>query len=330
MLAMVLERPGSELQLKEIPTPVPKDNEVLIEVSACAVCRTDLHVIDGELRPKHSNIIPGHQIVGKIVELGKAVKNHKLGDRVGVTWLAATCGICDFCKNAHENLCEQAKFTGYDVNGGFAQFCVARADFCLPIPSHYNDIQAAPLLCAGIVGYRAYSKVKHAKKIGFYGFGSAAHILIQFARMQGQEIFVFTREGDVESQNFAIRLGATWAGASQQKPPEMLDAAIIFAPVGDLIPLALAACNKGATVVAAGIHMSEIPAFSYDLLWGERCVCSIANLTRQNGIDFLSLTNKCRINTEVNTYRFTDANKALNDLRGGNLNGSAVLVMKDA
>lgn len=325
MHAMVLEHQGERLKYLDVPVGVPKAHELLIKVHACGICRTDLHVMDGDLKQPKLPLIPGHQVVGTISKIGERAKNFRIGQRVGVAWLGDSCGICAYCKEGRENLCDQARFTGYQINGGFAEFCVANADFCFPIPENYPDNQAAPLLCAGLIGYRSLSRTGNAKRIGLYGFGAAAHIIIQVARYQAREVYAFTRTGDISAQKFALSLGAKWAGDSSQKAPELLDAAIIFAPVGELVTIALRSIRKGGTVVCAGIHMSDIPSFPYEILWGERCVCSIANLTRQDGEAFLALAPKIPIITEVHPYALTQANEALDDLRQGRFTGAAVI-----
>lgn len=328
MHAMLLRRPGEKLEYVELPRPKPQPNQVLVEVLACGICRTDLHVVDGELKDPILPIIPGHQIVGKIVELGHEVKQLNIGDRIGIPWLGSSCGHCEYCLNQRENLCDKARFTGYQINGGFAEYCVADARFCFPIPNNYPDIQAAPLLCAGLIGYRAYRKTGNVARIGLYGFGAAAHIVIQIARYQNQEVYAFTRSGDIKAQQFALELGAVWANNSDCVPPDLLDAAIIFAPAGELVPLALKAIRKGGIVVCAGIHMSDIPSFPYDILWGERCLCSIANLTRKDGEEFLALAPKIPVETKVQVYPLIEANKALDDLRNGRFTGAAVIIPK--
>jgi propanol-preferring alcohol dehydrogenase len=325
MKAMVLENPGEKLTLQNVPKPSPSSKQVLIKISCCGVCRTDLHILDGDLDNPNLPLIPGHQIIGTVEEIGSEVERFNTGDKVGVPWLGETCGHCEFCRNDRENLCNHSKFTGYDLNGGFAEYTAADAQYCFSIPKDYADQQAAPLLCAGLIGYRSLRKTKEAQKIGFYGFGSSAHILTQAAVYQSREVFAFTRPGDREGQQFALDMGAVWAGASNEPPPQKLDAAIIFAPVGPLIPEALKNIKKGGTVVCAGIHMSDIPEFSYDLLWGERVIESVANLTRQDGEEFLELAPKIPIKTSVTTYPLKDANEALYDLREGNFEGSAVL-----
>lgn len=329
MKAMVFYGENSELVYSDIPVPVPGPNQVLIKVLACGVCRTDLHITDKELTEPKLPLIPGHQIVGTIEQAGKNVKHFSSGDLVGVPWLGFTCGECNFCLNEQENLCDKAKFTGYQTDGGFAEYTVADARFCFPVPHGCTALQAAPLLCGGLIGYRAFIMTGNAKRIGFYGFGSAAHILIQLANYQERKIFAFTRDNDIEAQKFALKMGAYWSGNSSDLPPEILDAAIIFAPDGRLVPLALKAVNKGGTVVCAGIHMSDIPSFPYSILWGERKICSVANLTRKNGEEFLSLVPKVPVKTEITVYSLKDANQALNDLRSGKINGSAVITVSD-
>ncbi|HVV67927.1 MAG TPA: zinc-dependent alcohol dehydrogenase family protein [Gammaproteobacteria bacterium] len=325
MHAMQLKQIGKPLEYVELPIPKPEPHEILVKVLACGICRTDLHVIDGDLKNPLLPIIPGHQVLGKIESLGTDVKNFKIGERVGIPWLGGSCGHCDFCLTHQENLCDSAIFTGYQKNGGFAEYCTADSHFCFPIPENYPDIQAAPLLCAGLIGYRAYKKAENAKRIGLYGFGAAAHIVIQIARYRNQEIYAFTRAGDMTTQQFAKELGAVWAGDSESTPPKLLDAAIIFAPIGELVPAALKALRKGGIVVCAGIHMTDIPAFPYDLLWGERSICSIANLTRQDGDEFLALAPKIPIHTKVQVYSLRKANEALDDLRHGRFTGAAVI-----
>ncbi|MFO2485408.1 zinc-dependent alcohol dehydrogenase family protein [Legionella pneumophila serogroup 9] len=328
MHAMIMEKPGCALQYQEVNKPNPNENELLIKVSACGICRTDLHVVDGELKNPKTPLIPGHQIVGTVEQVGAAVKKFAIGQQVGVPWLGGSCGICNFCTSGRENLCDQACFTGYQIDGGFAEFCVANYHFCFPIPDGYPDHQAAPLFCAGLIGYRALLKAGDATHLGLYGFGAAAHILIQVACQKGIKIYAFTSPGDQETQKFAYRLGAVWAGDSTQSPPHPLDAAIIFAPVGALVPQALSHTVKGGTVVCAGIHMSDIPSFPYEILWGERTVCSIANLTRKDGEEFLSLAPKIPVKTKVQTYPLTEVNRALDDLRHGRYRGAGVIVMK--
>jgi propanol-preferring alcohol dehydrogenase len=290
------------------------------------VCRTDLHVVDGELTEPTLPLIPGHQIIGRVEKVGKNVKRFYIEDRVGVPWLGGTCNNCRYCNSGKENLCDFAKYTGYQLDGGYAEYCVADERYCFPISDVFTDIQAAPLLCAGLIGYRAYRMTEDAKKLGFYGFGAAAHLLIQLANFEKREVFAFTREGDSKSQESAMKLGAKWAGGSNDTPPERLDAAIIFAPVGDLVPISLRQIHKGGIVVCAGIHMSDIPAFPYASLWGERTIKSVANLTRQDGEEFLKLAPQIPIKTETQPYALEDANIALDDLRKGKLSGTAVLV----
>ena len=326
MRAMVLAQPGEPLQLQQLPKPRPGPGELLLRVTACGICRTDLHVVDGELTEPALPLVPGHQIVGEVEALGAGVSGFIPGQRVGVPWLGGSCGHCWYCEHGRENLCDSARYTGYQINGGFAEFTVADARYCFELPAHYDDLQAAPLLCAGLIGYRAYRLVESAGSIGLYGFGAAAHILAQVARHRGQRIYAFTRPGDTAAQAFALELGATWAGDSGQQPPEVLDGAIIFAPEGALLPLALGAVRKGGRVVCAGIHMSDIPSFPYDLLWGEREVCSVANLTRRDGDEFLPLAAAIPVVTTVHAYPLERANAALEDLRRGRFTGAAVLV----
>lgn len=328
MRAMILEAPHTLLKLVDLPIPVPSKDQVLIEIHACAICRTDLHIVDGELPHPRLPLILGHQIVGTITQLGANVKTVKIGDRIGVPWLGSTCGHCFYCKINQENLCDNALYTGYQINGGFAEYCVANANFIFPIPSSYSDLQAAPLLCGGLIGYRAYRMASDATRIGFYGFGSAAHMLTQLAVYQKREIYAFTRPGDTQGQEFARKIGAVWAGGSNEMTPTLLDAAIIFAPSGELVPLALQATRKGGSVICAGIHMSDIPSFSYDLLYGERILRSVANLTRQDGEEFLKLAPKVPIHTAVTTYPLEQANTALEDLRKGRFSGSGVIQIK--
>lgn len=326
MHAMILVQPGDPLQLQEIPRPDPAPGQLLLRVTACGICRTDLHVVDGELTEPQLPLVPGHQIVGMVEQIGTGVTGFTVGQRVGVPWLGGSCGHCWFCRHDRENLCDSARYTGYQINGGFAQYTVADAAYCFELPASYDDLQAAPLLCAGLIGYRAYKLVETAGTIGLYGFGAAAHILVQLARHRGQQVYAFTRDGDTEAQAFALELGACWAGSSNQAPPVALDGAIIFAPEGALVPAALQAVRKGGQVVCAGIHMSDIPAFPYDLLWGERSICSVANLTRRDGIEFLPLAAEVPIKTVVHRYPLAQANEALDDLRHGRFNGAAVLI----
>jgi propanol-preferring alcohol dehydrogenase len=325
MRAMILEHPGEKLKSVQLPIPVPQEGEVLIQVHACGICRTDLHVVDGDLKQPKLPVIPGHQIVGSIVKLGHSVSEFQLGQRIGVPWLGGSCAHCSYCLSGHENLCDLPRFTGYQIDGGFAEYCVADARFCFPLPEDYPDAQAAPLLCAGLIGYRALNKTANAKRIGIYGFGAAAHILVQVARYQNREIYAFTRPDDIKAKEFAKKLGAKWAGGSDQSPPCLLDAAIIFAPDGELVPTALRAVAKGGVVVCGGIHMSDIPSFPYEILWGERSICSVANLTRQDGKEFLVLAPEIPIKTEVHTYSLDHVNDALDDLRYGRFTGAAVI-----
>lgn len=327
MRAMVLSEVKKPLQLKQLPTPKPNKEQVLIRVSVCGMCRTDLHVVDGELPHPKLPLIPGHQIVGTVEEVGKKVEGVKVGDRVGVPWLGGSCGRCDYCLNDQENLCNKAIYTGYQIDGGFAEYCVANAHFTFPIPNIYPDLQAAPLLCAGLIGYRALRMTENAKKVGFYGFGASAHILVQVVRHQGGEVYAFTKPGNIESQKFAKKLGAVWAGDSLSLPPSSLDAAIIFAPVGELLPQALKAVKKAGIVVCAGIYMSDIPSFSYDLLWNEKIVRSVANLTRKDGEEFLALAPTIPVKTEVHSYPLEKVNEALEDLRQGRFSGAGVITI---
>jgi propanol-preferring alcohol dehydrogenase len=322
---MVLERQRQPLRAAELPDPLPAPGRLLLAVSACGVCRTDLHIVDGELTEPKLPLVLGHQIVGRVVEAGEGAARFGVGDRVGVPWLGWTCGECRYCLSGRENLCDRARFTGYDIDGGYAELMVADERFCFPIPEEYPDEQAAPLLCAGLIGYRAMRLVGEAERIGLYGFGASAHILCQLAAHQGRRVFVFTREGDAEGQEFARRLGAEWAGASTEAPPEELDGAIVFAPVGPLMTAALRASAKGARVISAGIHMSEIPAFPYEILWGERALGSVANLTRQDGEEFLALAPQVPVRTEVQVFPLEQADAALESIRSGALRGAAVL-----
>ena len=322
---MVFHSIGQPLRLEDVPIPEPEKYEVLVHVRACGVCRTDLHIIDGELDRPALPLILGHQIVGVVEKLGADVTEHKVGDRVGVPWLGKTCGCCEFCKAEKENLCDEPVFTGYSKNGGFAEYAVADASFCFPIMSDLRDEQVAPLLCAGLIGYRAYNMAGEGTRLGLYGFGSAAHIIAQVALHEGRGVFAFTRPGDEKGQAFARALGCAWVGGSDAAPSESLDAAIIFAPVGALVPAALKAVKKGGVVVCAGIHMSDIPGFPYADLWEERVVRSVANLTRADGHAFLALAPKISIRTQVSIYPLEQANEALEDLRAGRFEGSAVL-----
>ena len=326
MRAMVLERPGTPLVITERPVPEPGPGELLLRVKACAVCRTDLHIVDGDLPWLGRPVIPGHEIVAEVVGVGEGVSAFTQGDRVGVPWLGWTCGECRYCLSGQENLCDKARFTGYHIDGGFAEMTVADARYCFAMPTSYGDVQASPLLCAGLIGYRSLRMAGDAARLGIYGFGAAAHLIAQVAVHQGREIYAFTRPGDEKAQAFAKDLGCVWAGGSDEKPPVELDAALIFAPIGALVPAALAALRKGGTVVCGGIHMSDIPAFPYSLLWGERVIRSVANLTRQDAIDFLSIAPKVPVETTVSAYPLEAANQALADLREGRLTGAAVLV----
>ena len=325
MRAMVWSGVGAPLELRDVPTPTPKPEQLLLKVHACAVCRTDLHIVDGELARPKPNLILGHQIVGTVEQAGAAVQGVRLGARVGVPWLGWTDGVCRFCRSGRENLCDKAQFTGYDLDGGYAEYVVADHRFCLPVPETFQDLEAAPLLCAGLIGFRSYRLAGDAPRIGFYGFGAAAHILIQVAKYEGREVYAFVRPGDDAGRESALRLGAAWAGGSDEKPPQELDAAIIFAPVGALVPAALAAVSKGAPVVCGGIHMSDIPRFPYELLWGERLVRSVANLTRDDGRTFLQLAPRIPIRTQVRRFPLEQANAALSAFRAGEIEGSAVL-----
>jgi propanol-preferring alcohol dehydrogenase len=326
MRAQVLSAAHKPLAMTDLPPPRPAAGEVLIAVKACAVCRTDLHIVDGELTHPKLPLVPGHEIVGTIVETGAGADRFQIGDRVGVPWLGWTCGVCDFCRGGRENLCDRARFTGYQIDGGYAELTVADQRFCFPIPEGLDDVAAAPLLCAGLIGYRTLRLAGEGERIGIYGFGAAAHIVAQVARFEGRQVFAFTKPGDRAGQDFARGLGAVWAGGSDETPPEPLDAALIFAPVGALVPAALKATKKGGTVVCGGIHMSDIPAFPYALLWEERVIRSVANLTRRDAEEFLTLAPKARIATTTKAYKLADANQALADLRAGWLEGAAVLV----
>jgi alcohol dehydrogenase, propanol-preferring len=326
---MVLERQREPLRPAELPDPVAGPGQVLISVHACGVCRTDLHIVDGELTEPKLPLVPGHQIVGTVIGAGAGAERFATGERVGVPWLGWTDGTCRYCRGGRENLCERARFTGYDVDGGYAELAVADERYCLPIPDGYPDEQAAPLLCAGLIGYRALRLVEDAERIGFYGFGASAHILCQVAVHEGRRVFAFTREGDEETQVFARQLGAEWAGPSDTPPPEPLDGAIVFAPAGALMVAALRASAKGARVISAGIHMSDIPAFPYELLWGERSLGSVANLTRRDGEEFLDLAPRVPVRTEAEVHPLAEANTALDDIRTGRLRGAAVLRVRD-
>jgi propanol-preferring alcohol dehydrogenase len=326
MRAMVLDRIGTDLEWRELPDREPGPGEIRVKVAACAVCRTDLHVVDGELPDPRLPIIPGHEIVGRVDALGPGVTDLRLGARVGIPWLGGTCGACPYCRDGRENLCDHPVFTGYTRDGGFATAAVADARYAFPLGEAGDDVALAPLLCAGLIGWRSLALAGDGKRIGLYGFGASAHIVAQVAAWQGRSVHAFTRPGDTASQAFARRLGAAWAGGSDQPPPEPLDAAIIYAPVGALVPLALRAVRKGGRVVCAGIHMSDLPSFPYRLLWEERQLVSVANLTRRDGIDFLALAPRIRLVTETTTYPLAQANQALADLRAGRFEGAAVLV----
>lgn len=322
---MVLHSIDKPLELRDIPKPEPDNHQLQLKIHTCGICRTDLHIVDGELEDPNLPLVLGHQIVGTVTKVGTSVSDFEIGDKVGVPWLGYTCGECEFCRNDQENLCNNARFTGYDINGGFAEYTVADAHFCFPVPDEYPARQAAPRLCGGLIGYRSLRKTGDAQTLGFYGFGSAAHMLTQVALHQNKEVFAFTRPGDTSGQNFARSLGASWAGGSETLPPEKLDAAIIFAPVGKLVPQALKTVKKGGKVVCAGIHMSDIPSFPYRDLWEERSIESVANLTRQDGIDFMQLAPEVPVRTNVTAYPLEKANEALEDLRAGNFEGSAIL-----
>lgn len=332
MKAMILDEPESLLSLREVERPTPGTNEVLVRVHTCGVCRTDLHVVDGELTEPKLPLIPGHQIVGRVVEVGESVESVKKNDRVGIPWLGKTCGSCFYCKTGSENLCDSAVFTGYQMDGGYAEFATVDARFCFPIPDSYPDLEAAPLLCAGLIGFRSLRMAEislersdRSPRLGLYGFGAAAHIIAQIADYRDYDVLAFVRPGDQEGAEFARSLGAKWAGPSDEVAPEELDAAIIFAPVGSLVPTALKSVRRGGTVVCAGIHMSDIPSFPYDILWGERSIRSVANLTRQDGIDFFEVAPKVPVKTSVTEFSLEDANEALTGLRDGDIEGAAVL-----
>lgn len=326
MKAMVLDRPESPLRLAEVEKPEPGPGEITVKVKACGVCRTDLHVVDGDLPDPNLPIIPGHEIVGTVEALGEGVAGLTRGERVGIPWLGRTCGVCHYCTHGQENLCDTPGFTGYQINGGYAEYTRASADYCFPLPARYGDAEAAPLLCAGLIGYRSYKIAGEAHNLGLYGFGAAAHILAQVAIAGGRRVFAFTRSGDAEGQAFARKLGVAWAGGSDELPPEPLDAAIIFAPVGALIPQALRAVRKGGRVVSGGIHMSDIPQFPYSLLWEERSIHSVANLTRDDGREFFALAATTPISVTTTPYPLSKANEALDDLRHGRFHGAAVLI----
>ncbi|MBK8116293.1 MAG: zinc-dependent alcohol dehydrogenase family protein [Candidatus Accumulibacter sp.] len=326
MQAMLLDAQGQPLRLAEVPRPRAGANQILLAVQACGVCRTDLHVMDGDLHEPRLPLILGHEIVGRVVEKGEQVERFALGQRVGVPWLGRTCGHCRYCTSGTENLCDAAEFTGYTLDGGYAEFALADQRYCFALPQEYSDAEAAPLLCAGLIGYRALVAAGDARRLGIYGFGAAAHIIAQVARWQGREIFAFTKPGDADGQEFARRQGATWAGGADVAPPQEMDAAILFAPAGELVPQALRHTAKGGTVICAGIHMSNIPEFPYEILWGERCVRSIANLTRRDGEEFFAIAPRAGVRTEVTCFPLAAANQALQQLRAGQVRGAAVLV----
>src|SRR5438034_5875405 len=331
MRAMVLDKPKQPLQLREVPKPNPGRGQLLVSVSACAVCRTDLHVVDGELPDPKLPLILGHQIVGRVEEIGEGANSKfNVGDRVGIPWLGWTDGECAYCRSDRENLCDRARFTGYTIDGGYAEFTIADARFCFHLPEHYNDVEVAPLLCAGLIGYRSYRKTGDTRRLGIYGFGNAAHLIAQIALYEGRDLFVFTRPGDITTQQAAKKLGALWAGGSDEIPPEKLDAAIIFASVGELVPVAMRALEKGGIVICGGIHMSDIPSFPYADLWGERVICSVANLTRRDGEEFFEIASHVPVRTEIETFPLEEANSALDRFRTGKLKGTAVLLMSSA
>jgi propanol-preferring alcohol dehydrogenase len=330
MRAMVLERAKQPLQLREVPKPKPARGQVLVRVATCAVCRTDLHVVDGELPDPKLPLIPGHQIVGRVEEIGDDVEGFSIGDRVGIPWLGWTDGDCIYCRSNRENLCDRARFTGYTIDGGYAEFTVADARYCFHLPDRYNDVEVAPLLCAGLIGYRSYRKTGNARRLGIYGFGNAAHLIAQIALYEGRDLFVFTRPGDKTTQQGAKKLGAKWAGGSDEMPPEKLDAAIVFASVGPLVPVALRTLAKGGIVVCGGIHMSDIPSFPYADLWGERVITSVANLTRRDGEEFLEIAPTVPVRTKTETFALDEANAALEKFRAGELAATAVLRISES
>ncbi len=329
MRAMVLEKPRQPLVLRDVPKPNPKAGQLIVRVATCAVCRTDLHIVDGELPDPKLPLILGHQIVGRIEQIGDHMDRFSVGERVGIPWLGWTDGECVYCRSSRENLCDRARFTGYTIDGGYADFVVADARFCFRLPEQYGDVDVAPLLCAGMLGYRSYRTTGDAHRLGIYGFGNAAHLIAQIAIYQGREVFAFTRPGDKVTQESARRLGTKWAGGSDEMPPRKLDAAIIFAPIGALVPTALRALAKGGTVVCGGIHMSDIPSFPYVELWGERAICSVANLTRRDGEEFLDIAPRVPVRTETETFPLEEANTALERFRSGELNATAVLLISD-
>ena len=327
MRAMILEKPRQPLRLRDAPKPKLGAGQLLVRVATCAVCRTDLHIVDGELPDPKLPLIPGHQIVGRVEQIGEGVQGFSAGDRIGIPWLGWTDGECAYCRSKRENLCDRAKFTGYTIAGGYAEFTVADARFCFHLPNEYNDVEVSPLLCGGMLGYRSYRKTGDAHRLGVYGFGNAAHLIAQVAIYQGRKVFAFTRPADKAGQESARRLGAVWAGGSDEMPPQKLDAAIIFAPVGALVPAALRVLAKGGIVVCGGIHMSDIPAFPYVDLWGERAICSVANLTRRDGEEFLGIAPRVPVKTQTETFPLEEANTALEKFRSGQLKGTAVLVI---
>ncbi len=328
MRAILLDRPGRPLRRADLPEPDPRPGEVRVRVHACGVCRTDLHVVDGELPDPKLPLVLGHQIVGRVEAVGPDAEGFAIGDRIGVPWLGGSCGDCRFCATGLENLCDAARYTGYQIDGGFADFCTADPRFCFPIPERYSDLDAAPLLCGGLIGYRALRMAGDAERLGFYGFGASAHILIQIARFEGREVHVFTRPGDAAAQRFAEELGAAWVGGSDRVPPDPLDAAIVFAPIGGLVPAALRVVRKAGVVVCAGIHMSEIPAFPYSILWGERVLRSVANVTRRDGEEFFALAPRVPVRTEIHSYALDETPRALSDLREGRFTGAAVVAVQ--
>jgi propanol-preferring alcohol dehydrogenase len=327
MRAMVLDNAQQPLQLRDVPKPKPAKGQLVVRIATCAVCRTDLHVVDGELPDPKLPLIPGHQIVGRIEEITDGVKGFSVGDRVGIPWLGWTDGECAYCRSNRENLCDRARFTGYTIDGGYAEFTVADARFCFHLPDPYNDVEVAPLLCGGLIGYRSYRKTGEARRLGIYGFGNAAHLIAQVALYEGRDLFVFTRPGDVATQQAAKELGAVWAGGSDEMPPEKLDAAIIFASVGALVPAALRALAKAGIVICGGIHMSDIPSFPYADLWGERAITSVANLTRRDGEEFLEIAPRLPVQTKTETFPLEQANTALDRFRAGKLKSTAVLMI---
>jgi propanol-preferring alcohol dehydrogenase len=329
MRAMMFESVGQALRPVELPVPAPPPGAIRVRVRACGVCRTDLHLVDGDLKNPKLPVVPGHQVVGTVDEMGTGVERFARGERVGIPWLGGSCGACHFCGSGRENLCDQARYTGYQIDGGFAELCVADARFCFPLPAEFPSPQAAPLLCAGLIGYRSLKMAGEAERIGFYGFGAAAHILIQVARYQGREVYAFTRPNGEDAQRFARDLGAVWAGDSSERPPAALDAAILFAPSGDLVPAALRSVAKGGVVVCAGIHMSDIPSFPYSILWGERVLRSVANLTRSDGEEFFPIAQQVGVRTQITSYGLEEANRALDDLRAGHITGAAVIEVSD-